>query len=1166
MPEPTDTINPEPTEIVDDVSSSPASGWRQSKAAAFFAYWAKRIGYRIFRLSGEIIAVIFGLSIAWLYAMSWLITQQSMDLAPLKPWVGQGFTQAFEGKEAEIDQMTLQWLPASNDVAFVANDVRIQDGSGQILQDFPNLSSSFTLNDLLRLRPKPKAVALEGGSLTWLIEQDGTFVIGLGTPETVGRFGPSVRGPQETAGQDINLPEGFEALSIRAGKVYIVDRIRGLDLALDVSQLDVSVKGDQIKLDLISQLQQIDKPALLNIIASSNVALTDYKIAVQGENVRLDQIAPTIGRYSDLRRLEASIDLVAEAEISDSRNLETALLDVTIGKGQINGFASPLALGGFEFEGLLRPGAQILDIANISVDTERLRFNGAGNLSELGAINDGDINSSPLFNLRLKNARIDATPIFAAPFETNRIETIGRLDFDARTLALSRFAATQNGYTIDLSADANFTESYGLKMLAGQGKVGGVFKPSDLVNLWPVSFADGARNWIGRAVLDGQLENVNFKLNLDEAFFAAPALTPERLSLDFDVVDGDVRYISTMTPLMGVSGKGQIRGNALSLDYAGGQVGGLSVIDGRINIPQLMPKGGDIIIAVNGRGKASDMMGLINQKPFQFADRYGVDTNQIGGQGQISAKITRPLLVFFDQNRISYEVTGDFTDAVAPFKLGVHPIHKGQVKLTADRNSVQIFGPAQIGPWPAQIAWQEYLGDDPRPTSYQVDGVMTRDTLDDFGFGFREFFDGKVKVDIDAYGGEAVNVGQLGLGIATGTLNMDFEDAELTIGEIWSKAAGEDGSLTTNITRLGENDYRFSNVKAQAPGLLLDGTLDLASNLRLINLDMQRVKVDGLVDAAVQLKPNTEKQRLSLFIEGDYVDASPWTNVALQSRSAGLDVPLLMTASVDNLVLRPTYKLADARVLFTHTGKSVSDFRLIGQVENGPVRAELTTNTDDGNRMMTLSVPQASDAVETFLGLTTTQGGQLEIRTKLPPIDVEGPMIGQAVVTDFKLQRIPFLTQILSLASLTGMVDMLSGEGVWFERFEVPFTLTETDIQVRDARLFGPVLGMTGDGDISLENRTVDFDGTLVPAYTANSLLGDIPVIGDIFVGKKGSGVFALSYDVTGSFDKAQISVNPLSALTPGFLKGIFKSDREKLSDDVLAEIEAVKPKEGDEN
>ena len=79
-------------------------------------------------------------------------------------------------------------------------------------------------------------------------------------------------------------------------------------------------------------------------------------------------------------------------------------------------------------------------------------------------------------------------------------------------------------------------------------------------------------------------------------------------------------------------------------------------------------------------------------------------------------------------------------------------------------------------------------------------------------------------------------------------------------------------------------------------------------------------------------------------------------------------------------------------------------------------------------------------------------------------------------------------------------------------------------------------------------------------AYTANSLLSEIPVLGDIVVGRKGECIFALSYLVQGDFDETQVVVNPLSALTPGFLRGIFKPKRENLSDDVIAEIKSVAP------
>ena len=176
--------------------------------------------------------------------------------------------------------------------------------------------------------------------------------------------------------------------------------------------------------------------------------------------------------------------------------------------------------------------------------------------------------------------------------------------------------------------------------------------------------------------------------------------------------------------------------------------------------------------------------------------------------------------------------------------------------------------------------------------------------------------------------------------------------------------------------------------------------------------------------------------------------------------------------------------------------------RLEALTDGKPLKLELSTR-DDLNRQFFAEVPDASKAVAAFMGLDNTSGGRLEIEANLPAASEEGAYVGTADMRDFKLKEAPALAQLLSLASLTGLADTLSSGSMQFEKFKVPFTLFGDDIAIRDARLYGPALGMTADGDINLERRVVDFDGTLVPAYTANSVLGDIPILGDIFVQEK---------------------------------------------------------------
>ena len=94
------------------------------------------------------------------------------------------------------------------------------------------------------------------------------------------------------------------------------------------------------------------------------------------------------------------------------------------------------------------------------------------------------------------------------------------------------------------------------------------------------------------------------------------------------------------------------------------------------------------------------------------------------------------------------------------------------------------------------------------------------------------------------------------------------------------------------------------------------------------------------------------------------------------------------------------------------------------------------------------------------MGLESTDGGALTITAGLPKSGVGGAIIGQVQATDFTVQNAPFLSQILSLAALIGIVDTLSGEGLGFEVLAFDFVFEDRVLSVRDATLRGPAIGM----------------------------------------------------------------------------------------------------------
>jgi hypothetical protein len=147
---------------------------------------------------------------------------------------------------------------------------------------------------------------------------------------------------------------------------------------------------------------------------------------------------------------------------------------------------------------------------------------------------------------------------------------------------------------------------------------------------------------------------------------------------------------------------------------------------------------------------------------------------------------------------------------------------------------------------------------------------------------------------------------------------------------------------------------------------------------------------------------------------------------------------------------------------------------------------------------------------------------------------------GTAEIADFRIRNAPAFGKLLQAMTLYGLVDVLQGPGLGFDRLVAPFKLANDLLELDDARAYSASLGMTAKGKINFASGRCDVQGTIVPAYFFNSLLGGIPFVGRLFSPERGGGLFAATYSVGGSCDDPSVGVNPLAALTPGFLRGLF--------------------------
>ena len=129
-------------------------------------------------------------------------------------------------------------------------------------------------------------------------------------------------------------------------------------------------------------------------------------------------------------------------------------------------------------------------------------------------------------------------------------------------------------------------------------------------------------------------------------------------------------------------------------------------------------------------------------------------------------------------------------------------------------------------------------------------------------------------------------------------------------------------------------------------------------------------------------------------------------------------------------------------------------------------------------------------------------------------------------IYDFKLKELPILTKILTLASLQGIADILSGEGIRFDEFEMNFQNQKNLMTINEIYAIGPAISILMDGYVE-KNKLVSLRGTLVPATTINKL-GSIPIWKNTVGTKTGEGVFGVSFKVKGPPKNLETTVNPI--------------------------------------
>jgi hypothetical protein len=258
--------------------------------------------------------------------------------------------------------------------------------------------------------------------------------------------------------------------------------------------------------------------------------------------------------------------------------------------------------------------------------------------------------------------------------------------------------------------------------------------------------------------------------------------------------------------------------------------------------------------------------------------------------------------------------------------------------------------------------------------------------------------------------------------------------------------------------------------------------------------------------------------------------------------------PFHISARIDRLVLRNSVAIAPFSLDVSGIGERPSTLALNGTLGTG---ASVTGSIapSGGDRKLIVASNDVGILARGLFGFNSVKGGKLDLQVTLhgpasaPPNNDPSTddYQGQLVLKDFRLLNQPFLARLFSAGSLIGFTNLLAGQGIAIDQLKVPFSARNGVLAIRDARATGPAIGVSAEGYLDRPKNDVAIKGTLVPLFGINSVLGFIPLLGDLLVSKPGEGIIGMTYTVAGNADEPKVSVNPLSLVTPGILRRIFQ-------------------------
>ncbi|MCA8867603.1 MAG: hypothetical protein KDA67_03050 [Rhodobacteraceae bacterium] len=1004
-------------------------------------------------------------------------------------------------------------------------NVRILNSDGRVRAALPEVVGDFALIDLLKGRLRPVRVVLNGAHLVLNRDENARFDISVGDDAA----GTLLR----ENGSIAEIMQSFEdmlAEDSRARLQEIVSNNMRVDLHDALTGRDWRFYNGRLLFEnapgnLNGTVNfELDNPkgdpaeASFSLRKVKGEATTDFSVRFNG--LRARDVADQVVAFGWLRILDApiagsmSMDIKPDGAFGEMHGV----LDIGAGEILQTEQTEPVRFSGAKAYLSYDQAKEKFTFNQISVKTDEtdIVLEGHAYLSDRVDRTVGGIIG------QLKFTRFKANPqaLFVKPldFSLGALDVRVRLDplkvdigqmvlvdDEARYVVKGSMALDEAGWTnrLDLS----------IKSLSRDR----------LLEVWPLILQTNTRDWISDNVTSATL------LNVAGALRSTPG-KPPHLRVGFDLSALALRFLKTLPPIENGVGYGVIDDMRLDLVLQSGNLtapdGDKVELDGTtFHIPDMSLKPATAEVHLKTRSPIKALLTVLDLPPFQFMTKARVGVDIAAGNVATDGSITLPLLkdVTFDQ--VALSINGRFSDVSTDKLVKGKVLRATMLNAYVDNQGLTISGDGHLGQVGISGVWQQQFGPDQRGKS-KLDAKVEISSafLKEFGIGLPESSVqgagiGDVSIDLERDKPPEFH------------LVSDLNRLGLSLAAVgWSKPKNRTGKLEVRGT-FGQPP-EISALTIKVPGLAATGSVRLAADGKLALARFTGVNVNEWLKTPIDITLDADGQAV-FTLNGGVID---FRNSRFGETTNAAGKGNRISARLDRLIVSDSIALTGVEgelviqggLTGSFSGRVNGNARIVGVLApHAKGTAVRFTSTDAG-------------AVMTSAGLFDNAiGGRLDMI--LVPTGEKGQFDGTLKVDNARIRNSTTLASILSAISVVGLLEQLGGEGILFNDTDAKFRLSPAGVVLNESSAVGASLGLTMEGVYNFNSATMDMQGVITPIYILNGILEQTKIFGGLFGKQKGEGLFGFNYSLRGKVDDPKVGVNPLSILTPGLFRDIFR-------------------------